>query len=124
MAIELVLCIVFMFAAFPVSRSVAAHYFVFAFVNLALVGVSEVDASLLAIIFAILAAADVVLVLAGGRMVLVVPALASSLLSLESIANQDWLLSHVTYLSVATNAVIAASLAKEFSVWMRGKLGR
>jgi hypothetical protein len=124
MTIELALCIVFMFAAFPVSRSVAAHYFVFAFVNLALAGVCEVDASLLAMIFAILACADALLVMMGGRKILLVSGIASGLLCIESIANQDWLLSHVTYLSVATNAVIAASLAKEFSVWMRGKLGR
>ncbi len=124
MTIELGLCIGFMIAAYPVSKSVAAHYAVFALMNLATLGVATADSSFLALIFAILLAADAMLIICGGRKVLLVSAIASSLLCLESIANMDWLLSRITYLSAAVNTAIAASLAKEFVLWMRGSYGR
>lgn len=124
MTIELGLCIVFMIAAYPVSKSVAAHYAVFAVMNLAALGTTIADSSVLAMMFAALVAADALLILAGGRKVLLVTAIASALLCLESIANMDWLLSRITYLSAAVNTAIAASLAKEFVLWMRGSYGR
>lgn len=124
MTTELALCIAMMLVAAPASRSIAAHYFVFACANVAFLGVTEADSSLLAMLFAILAIADIILILAGGRIVLYVTAVTSSALCLESIANEDWLLSHVTYLSVATNTAIAVCLAKEYREWMRGKFGR
>lgn len=124
MTTELALCIAMMLVAAPASRSIAAHYFVFTCANVAFLGVNEVDSSLLAMLFAILAIADIILILAGGRLLLLVPATASFLLCVESVANQDWLLSHVTYLSAAVNAVIAACLAKEYGAWMRGRFLR
>lgn len=124
MTIELALCLIMIFVSMPMSKSIAAHYFVFAVVNTALIGVAEVDATLLAIVFALMAVADAMFVMAGGRMILLVTALTSAMLSFESIANQDWLLSRVTYISVITNALIIACIAKEYRAWMRGKLGR
>lgn len=124
MTIELALCLAMIFVAMPVSKSIAAHYFVFALVNAALIGVSEVDASLLAIVFGLMAIADAMIVMAGGRMILLLTALASAMLAFESIANQDWLLSQVTYISVITNALIIACIAREYRAWMRGKRGR
>ncbi len=124
MTIELGLCIAFMIAAYPVSKSVAAHYAVFGLMNLAMLGTTVADSSALAVMFAVLLAADALLILAGGRKVLLIGAIASALLCLESIANMDWLLSRITYLSAAVNTAIAASLAKEFVLWMRGSYGR
>lgn len=124
MTAELVLCIVFMIAAYPVSKSVAAHYFVFGMANFALLGVTSADASFLALLFAAFAATDALLVLAGGRRVLLISALLSVLLCIESIINMDWLLSRITYLSIAVNAAIAGSLAGELLQWMNGKYGR
>lgn len=124
MTIELALCIAAMLAAYPVSRSVAMHYAIFASVNLALLGITEMDSSLLALLFAALAAADAILVIAGGRKILIVSALASASLSVESMLNLDWLLTHVGYVSAAVNSAIALSLAKEFVQWMRGNYGR
>lgn len=124
MTIELGLCIAFMIAALPVSKSVAMHYAAFGMANLLMLGVTYADTSVLALLFLSLLAADVVLLVAGGRKVLLVSAAASALLCLESIANLDWLLSRVTYLSAAVNTAIAASLAKELTLWMRGKYGR
>ena len=124
MTIELGLCIVFMIAAYPVSKSAAAHYAVFGLTNLLMLGVTYADTSALSLLFAYLLAVDALLILAGGRKVLLVSTAASALLCLESIANMDWLLSRITYLSAAVNTAIAASLAKEFVLWMRGSYGR
>lgn len=124
MTIELALCLIMMFVAVPFSKSIAAHYFVFAAVNVSLIGVSEVDASLLAIVFGLLAIADALIIMAGGRMILLITALTSAMLAFESIANQDWLLSQLTYISAITNALIVACIAKEYRAWMRGKRGR
>lgn len=124
MTTELALCLAFAVAAFPVSRSIAMHYAVFASVNLALLGITEIDSSLLALLFAALVAADAILVLASGRKILIVSAFASASLSIESMLNLDWLLLHVGYVSAAVNSAIALSLAKEFVQWMRGNYGR
>ncbi len=121
MTIELVLCLVFMLAALPVSKSIAAHYFVFAALNIAAIGVEAADSSLLALTFALLAIVDVTMVVAGGRKVLLVSAIASVALCIESMLNMDWLLSHSTYINAAVNAVIAASLVKGFMNWTHGK---
>ena len=124
MTIELVLCIVMMVVAFPKSRSIAAHYFALLLVNVAFWGITSADSSILAITFAGVAVADCILIMLGGRLILVIPALASFALCVESIANGDWLLSQVTYISAAVNAAIAACLAWEYRAWMRGKFGR
>lgn len=124
MTAELALCVGFMIAALPVSKSVAAHYAVFGLANFALLGVTSADASFLAILFAALAASDALLILAGGRRILLVSACASALLCMESIINMDWLLSRVSYLSIAVNTAIAGSLAKELIQWMSGRYGR
>ena len=124
MTIELALCVVMMAVAFPKSRSIAAHYFALVLVNVAFWGVTSADSSVLAIMFAALAVVDCLLIMMGGRMVLIIPALASFALCVESIANGDWLLSQVTYISAAVNAAIAACLAWEYRAWMRGKFGR
>lgn len=121
MTIELFLCLVFMFAAYPVSKSVAAHYCLFTGLNILAIGVESADSSLLALTFALLAIADAALVIAGGRKVLLVSALASVALCIESMINMDWLLSHSTYINAAVNAVIAASMAKGFMKWTRGR---
>lgn len=124
MTIELGLCLIFMIAALPVSKSVAAHYALFTLVNVAMLGTSTADSSLLSMMFAALLVGDALIVLAGGRKILLISIAASALLCIESIANMDWLLSRVTYLSAAVNTAIAASLAKEFTLWMRGRYGR
>lgn len=124
MTAELGLCIAFMIVAFPTSKSVAAHYLVFGVVNFAMLGVTSADASFLAALFAVLFAADAILVLAGGRRILLLSAAASAFLCIESLLNMDWLLSRVTYLSIAVNTAIAASLAKELIRWMNGRRGR
>lgn len=124
MTAELALCIGLMIAALPVSKSVAAHYAVFGLANFALLGVTYADASFLAILFAALAVSDALIILAGGRRILLVSAAAAALLCIESIINMDWLLSRITYLSIAVNAAIAGSLAKELLQWMTGKYGR
>lgn len=121
MTVELALCVAMMLVALPVSRSIGAHYAGFVLVNLAFVGVQEADATVLVLLFAMLAILDVSLVLAGGRTVLLISAATSFALALESTINQDWLLSHVTYLSAVVNSVIAACLAKEYWAWMRGR---
>lgn len=124
MTVELVLCIAAFMLALPMSRSIAVHYAAFALVNLALLGVQYADSSLLALVFAGLAAADVLLIISGGRRILLVPAIASVALSIESMLNMDFLLNQISYLSVAVNAVIGATLAREYVRWMDGKYGR
>lgn len=124
MTIELALCLVFMILALPVSSSVALHYAVFAAMNLMLIGTTILDSSALSLMFAALFVADAVIVMNGGRKILLICAAASAALCLESIMNMDWLLSRVTYLSIAVNTAIAGSLAKEFVQWMNGKYGR
>lgn len=124
MTIELALCIAMMLIALPVSKSISAHYAIFGALNYAMLGVEYADASLLALLFAALAAADTMLIIAGGRTVLVISCIASTLLSLESIFNMDWLLNHGAYLSAITNTAIAACVAKEYGHWMGGKHGR
>lgn len=121
MTTELFLCLVFMFAAYPVSKSIASHYFIFTGLNVLAIGVESADSSLLAITFALLAIADVSLVIAGGWKVLLVSAVASVALCIESMMNMDWLLSHSTYINAAVNAVIAASLVKGFMNWTHGR---
>lgn len=121
MTIELFLCLAFMIFAYPMSKSIAVHYFGLVVLNLAAIGVESADSSLLALTFAILAIIDVALVIAGGRSVLLISAAVSLLLCLESMLNMDWLLSHGTYTNAAVNAVIAASLIKGFINWTHGK---
>lgn len=121
MTIELGLSLAMMFIAIPVSQSITWHYVAFAAVNLALLGVTEADSSLLAMIFGLLAIIDYILFAASKRIVLILSASASVALCLESIGNGDWLLNHVTYLSIATNALIIGTLVKEYWAWIRGK---
>lgn len=121
MSIELILCIAFMLVSMPASKSVSAHYLAFALANIALAGYEIADSSILAMMFAVLAATDAALVVAGGRKVLLVSAAASAALCFESMLNMDWLLSHSTYISAAVNAVIAASLVKGYWIWTHGK---
>lgn len=124
MTIELGLCIAFMLAAIPVSKSIAVHYAAFGLANFLMRGVTYADTSALALLFASLMAVDAILIIAGGRKVLLVSLTASAALCIESIMNMDWLLSHVTYLSAAVNTAIAGVLAKEYLNWTSGKLGR
>lgn len=121
---ELALCVVCMLLAYPVSKSIAAHYAVFAWINLMFLGVEYADSSLLAMVFATLVVADVILWCLSRRLPLLISASASVALSLESVGNGDWLLSHVVWLSIATNAVIFASVGKEYFAWMHGKYSR
>jgi hypothetical protein len=121
MTVELALCLILVFAAFPVSRSISAHYFLFAAVNGAMLGFTSFDASLLALVFMALAIADATLFLFGGRAILLISAAVSSLLCFESMLNMDWLLSQSTYINAAVNAVIVASLIKGKRNWTRGK---
>lgn len=121
MTIELALCLLCMIATFPVSKSISAHYAVFAWVNYLFIGIEYADASLLAMVFAVLAIADMILLSFSGRKCLAISAIASIALSLESVGNGDWLLNHIEWISIATNAVILGSIGKEYLAWMRGK---
>lgn len=121
MSIELILCIVFGVAALPVSRSIAAHYVVLAITNAAMAGNEYADASLLAALFVLLAIGDAFLVIAGGRMVLLLSASVSSALAVESMLNQSFLLDHITYVSAALNSVFGLYLAREYRGWMRSR---
>lgn len=121
MTIELFLCLVFMFAAYPVSKSISAHYLLFTGLNILAMGVEAADSSLLALNLALLTISDVLLVIAGGHKVLLISALASVALCIESMLNMDWLLSQSTYINAAVNAVIAAILVKGFMNWTHGR---
>lgn len=121
MTAELGLCLMFMVVALPASRSIAAHYLVFAVANLATLGVTEMDSSILSMMFVVLAVADAVLFLYGGRAVLLISAAASSALAIESMLNMDWLLNNVANLSAAINAIIAANLIQGYLHWTHGK---
>lgn len=124
MTAELMLCIAALAVALPMSRSIAAHYAAFALANLALIDVQYADSSILAMAFAGLTAADVLLIIAGGSRILLLPALASSALSIESMLNMDFLLNHISTISIALNAIIGVTLAREYVRWMDGKYGR
>lgn len=121
MTIELVLCLVCAMIALPVSTSIMFHYMVFAAMNFVFLGYDYADSSLLALVFGLVAAVDVILVIFGGRVVLLFPAVTMLALSFESIGNGDWLLNHSVYLSIATNAVILGTLIREYMAWMRGR---
>lgn len=121
MTIELALCCLLLLVALPVSKSIAAHYLAFALVNLALLGVEFADSSFLSLMFVTLAVVDALLVIAGGRSILLLSAAASSALAIESMIDMDWLLSRATYLSIAVNAAIAACLSKGYGSWTSGK---
>jgi hypothetical protein len=124
MTIELALCIGAAILALPVSRSIAIHYVVFAEINVSLLGYEYADASLLAGLFVMLALMDAMLVMAGGRKILLISAAASCALAIESMLNTDWLLNNVTYLSAIVNAAIGVYLIREYHLWMKSKLGR
>lgn len=119
MTIELALCLIMLVAAAPVSRSIAAHYAVFAVANAAMIGVSEVDSSLLAMFFTALAAADITIMLAGGRIELAVSAIVSASLALEQVVDGDWLLSQIVMLSAIANVALVSRIAVEYREWMR-----
>lgn len=121
MTVELALCLILAFAAYPMSRSISAHYFLFAAVNGAMLGFTTFDSSLLVLVFMSLAVADSLLFLCGGRKVLLAPTAMSAALAIESMLNMDWLLNHITYINAAVNAVIVASLIKGKRHWTRGK---
>lgn len=121
MSIELMLCVAFGVAALPVSRSIAAHYAVFAITNAAMAGHEYADASLLAALFVLLAIGDAFLVIAGGRSILLLSAAISAALAIDSMLNQSYLLDQVTYISAALNAVFGLYLAREYRGWMRSR---
>lgn len=121
MSIELALCIVFGLAAFPVSRSIFGHYVILAIVNLAFEGSEYAGASVLAAMFVLLAVTDSFLVVSGGRKILLVSASVSSVLAIESMLNQSYLLDHITYISAVLNAAIGLYLAREYRGWMRSR---
>lgn len=118
MTVELGLCLFFLVVAIPVSRSIAVHYLLFAAVNVALLGFSSADTSLLAALFVSLSIADALLFMWGGRPILLLPAAASAILAIESMLNMDWLLSHIVTINAAVNAIIAANLVKGYLHWM------
>lgn len=124
MSAELILCIAFLLIALPISWSIAAHYAAFALANAAFLGVHSADSSLLAILFAGLFAADIMLVIAGGNRILLISAAITAALSLESMLNLDYLLNNITFISIAVNAVIGGTLAREYLRWTHGKYGR
>lgn len=124
MTIELWLCVCLALIAIPVSQHIFIHYVAFALVNLAFAGHSTADASILAMTFGALAVVDAAMILAGGPLILLVTFITSAALALESTSNGDWLLSHITPISIATNAVIIAYMAGEYRKWMRGRHGR
>lgn len=121
MSIELILCIGSALAALPASRSIAAHYVVLSITNAAMAGQEYADASLLAALFVLLAIGDAFLVIAGGRMILLLSAAVSAILAIESMLNQSFLLDHITYVSAALNAVFWVYLAREYWGWMRSR---
>lgn len=123
MTIELALCILLALAALPVSISIMLHYLIFACLNFFFFGYEYADSSLLALAFGLVAALDIILVVLGGRNILLFSAAAMLALSLESIGNGDWLLNHSIYISIATNAVIIGALTREYMAWTRGKFG-
>lgn len=121
MTIELALCLLFALIALPMSTSIMFHYMVFAGLNFLFLGYEYADSSLLALAFGFVAAIDAVLVILGGRKVLLLSSVTMLALSFESIGNGDWLLNHSVYLSTITNAVIVGSLIKEYWHWMHGR---
>lgn len=121
MSIELILCAILMLITFPISSAIGLHFGAMFGLNLFFLGYTEADQSLLAICFAVIAVIDVILSHFSGRSILLLSALAMLALSLEAIGNGDWLLSHSTALSIAVNATIIVSLAKEFRAWMCGR---
>lgn len=121
MTFELAICLLLAVVAFPASRSIAAHYAFFAAANLSMVGVTNADSSILAMLFAIMAIADCMIVLCGGAWVLMFSATASMSLSLESVGNGDWLLNHIEAISLITNVAIISCLVKEYWHWMHGR---
>lgn len=121
MTVELALCLILAFAAYPISRSISAHYFLLAAVNGAMLGLTTFDASLLVMVFVLLAASDACLVLLGGRSILLLSAATSSLLCFESMLNMDWLLSHSTYINAVLNSAIVVCLVKGKFNWTHGK---
>lgn len=123
MTIELIMCLLLMVVSYPVSRWVALHFAIFAAANASMIGYESFDASLLTMMFAFLASADALIAAHTGRMPLFLSAIAGAALSIESMANQDWLLNHITYISIAVNSAIVLSLVREYRVWMRGRFG-
>lgn len=121
MTIELGLCLFFMIVAIPVSRSIAAHYLLFAIVNVSMLGFTSADTSLLAALFVSLAVADALLFMWGGRKILLLPAATSAILAIESMLNMDWLLSNIVTINAALNAIIAANLVKGYLHWTHRK---
>lgn len=124
MTIELALCLICALLAAKVSKPIAIHYLIFALANSIMLGRESADSSILAMFFAALAVADCLIVLYSSRYVLLASALASAALCLESVANGDWLLNHITLISVTVNAVILVSLAREYLIWMNGRSGQ
>lgn len=121
MSIELIACLLLAVIALPISRAIAVHYSTFAAINLMFLGVESADSSILAMTFAALAAADAFLFLRYGAKVLLISAIASAALSIESMLNQDWLLSHSTLISIAVNAAIVLFLVREYKEWIMGR---
>lgn len=121
MTMELALCIGFMLLSAPVAKDLMMHYAGFALVNLAFIGYTEADSSLLAMVFMTLAAMDFVLAFAYRRPALAFCGFASFLLYCEQLLNGDWLLSHALFLSLATNSTIVVCLVREYLAWMHGR---
>lgn len=121
MTAELGLCLFFLVVAIPVSRSIAAHYLLLVAVNIALLGFSSADTSLLAVLFVSLAIADALLFMWGGRPILLMTAAVSAILAIESMLNMDYLLTNIVTINAAVNAIIAANLVKGYLHWTHRK---
>lgn len=89
--------------------------------NLAFIGYTSVDASVLAMMFLALTIMDATLAIAWRRPALAFCGFVSFLLYCEQLLNGDWLLNHAIYLSLATNSAIGVCLIREYLAWMHGR---
>ena len=121
MTAELWGCILLGVLSIPVARQFVMHFAVMAAFNISLLGYTSADSTLLALLFGAVAIADMALASRYRSKSLALCAAVSTALCLEQMANQDFLLSFSTELSVATNAFIIIAIAREYVAWIYGK---
>jgi hypothetical protein len=120
MTIELAACLVCAVVCYPISKLRACHFAAFAALNLALLGSSYAEASTLAAMFAVEAAADMMLARLANSWALAVSAVLWCVLCAEQVLNGDYLLNMAGPLSIAACAMILAPVARGYIAWISG----
>lgn len=121
MSIEAWACVAGIVLSFIVAKDIAIHYSVLLAANLTLQSGGLYDSTVIAVVFAMVALADLWLGLSTGRLVWIASAALAAVVSFEQLLNLDTLLNNLIYADACITAWIIIILAMEWREWAKSK---